>query len=324
VSPANPPDSNLPSRGFFPSGGFAGPRVLLSTLVLTLTAIATDQFAAPILHSSSPLWATTACLLLVWRRGNLLCSSGDPPLEGSVSIGRIAVFLAVHSFIVLLARSLSGTLEFASRAMTVAGTLVAAWKLCVLVPTVILFPLGTWKKIVTIYFPEAIAGLVVLLTFFPSRALRVFWPWHGQVLGRFVHALARIFVRKLAYLADSNPTLSGPELDVTIVPECSGINGLELFDYLFGFVMLLDWNRVNKGRALKAYFGGLAAILLSNAVRITSFVVLGNHGLAESISRFHISAGWVFFSIVFLIYLSMTYRWMINKKDSAAEPRQTS
>jgi len=55
--------------------------------------------------------------------------------------------------------------------------------------------------------------------------------------------------------------------------------------------MLLDWNRVNKGRALKAYFGGLAAILLSNAVRITSFVVLGNQGFAESISRFHISAG---------------------------------
>jgi len=128
----------------------------------------------------------------------------------------------------------------------------------------------------------------------------------------------------LAYLADSNPTLSGPELDDTIVPECSGINGLELFDYLFGFVMLLDWNRVNKGRALKAYFGGLAAILLSNAVRITSFVVLGNHGFAESISRFHISAGWVFFSIVFLIYLSVTYRWMISKKDFAAEPRQTS
>src|SRR5258706_2349755 len=191
--------------------------------------MARDTSSARVCQSSPRVSAAAACLLLVSRRGNLLCSSGDPPLEGSVSIGRIAVFLAVHSFIVLLARSLSGTLEFASGAMTVAGTLVAAWKLCVLVPTVILFPFGTWKKIVTIYFPEAIAGLVVLLTFFPSRALRVFWPWHGQVLGRFVYALARIFVRKLAYLADSNPTLSGPELDVTIVPEGSGINGLELF-----------------------------------------------------------------------------------------------
>jgi len=64
-----------------------------------LTAIATDQFAAPILHSSSPLWATTACLLLVSRRGNLLCSSGDPPLEaalkGAKQIGFTVVSLSI-------------------------------------------------------------------------------------------------------------------------------------------------------------------------------------------------------------------------------------
>jgi len=53
-----------------------------------------------------------------------------------------------------------------------------------------------------------------------------------------------------------------------------GINGLELFDYLFGIVMFLDWNRVKKGRALAATCR-LLAMLLGNAIRITSFVVLG-------------------------------------------------
>jgi exosortase/archaeosortase family protein len=174
-----------------------------------------------------------------------------------------------------------------------------------------------WKKIAIIYFPEAIAGLVVLLTFFPSRALETIWPLYGQVLGRFVHTLARIFVPRLAYLADSNPTLSGPNLDVTIVPECSGINGLELFDYLFGVVAILDWNRLRKGPALIAYGAGLFAMLLGNAIRITSFVVLGNRGFAESVSRFYISAGWIFFSVVFLVYLSMTYSWMLGERDAA-------
>jgi exosortase/archaeosortase family protein len=206
--------------------------------------------------------------------------------------------------------------------LTVGGTLAAAWKLCVLAPTITLFPLGMWKKIATIYFPEAIAGLVVLLTFFPSRALGTLWPWYGQLLGRFVYTLARIFVPRLAYLADSNPTLGGPELDVTIVPECSGINGLELFDYLFGVVTLLDWNRLRKGRALFAYCGGLFAMLLGNAIRISSFVVLGNHGFAESVSRFHISAGWIFFCVVFLVYLSMTYSWMLSKRDTTAQQQQ--
>jgi len=183
----------------------------------------------------------------------------------------------------------------------------------------LLFTLAAWKKVATIYFPEAIAALVVLLTFFPSRALEALWPWYGQLLGRFVHRLARVFVPELAYLADANPTLSGPDLDVTIIPECSGINGLELFDYLFGIVMFLDWNRLRRRRALFAYGAGLFAMLLGNAIRNTSFVVLGNHGFAESVARFHISAGWIFFSAVFLVYLSMTYSWMLVKRDSTAQ-----
>ena len=239
-------------------------------------------------------------------------------------MGRVTAFLAAHSVIILLARSLSSTLQAASGAMTVGGTLVAASKVCVLAPTMLLFPLAAWKRMATIYFPEAIAALVVLLTYFPSRALEALWPWYGQLLGRFVYTLARIFVPGLAYLGDSNPTLSGPDLDVTIVPECSGINGIELFDYLFGVVAFLDWNRLRKGRALCAYGAGLLAMLLGNAIRITSFVVLGNHGFAESVSRLHISAGWIFFSIVFLVYLSMTYGWMLGKRDAATQQQQTS
>jgi len=319
VSPANTPDSGLLSRGIVSPGSFAAPWFLLLALTLVLLAVVADQFAAPILHSSSPLWAATACLLLVWRRGKIPLSPGDPALGLSMSIGRLAAFLAAHGVIILLARSLSFKFQAASGAMTVGGTLVAASKLCVLVPAMLLFSLAAWKKIATFYFPEAIAALVVLLTFFPTRALEALWPWYGQLLGRFVHTLARIFVPGLGYLADSNPTLSGPDLDVTIISECSGINGLELFDYLFGVVVFLDWNRLRKPRALFAYGAGLFAMLLGNAIRITSFVVLGNHGFAESVARFHISAGWIFFSVVFLVYLSMTYGWMLGKRDSAAQ-----
>jgi exosortase/archaeosortase family protein len=321
VYPANTPNPPHLSNGFFRSVTFAAPRFLLLALALTLVAVAADQFAAPILHSSSPLWATAACLLLVWRRGKVSLAPGDAALEFSFSIMRLAGFLAAHGALIFFAHSSSSALRAASHAMTVEGTLLAASKLCVLAPTIVLFPFAAWKKISAIYFPEAIAGLVVLLTFFPSRALQTLWPWYGQALGRFVHALARIFVPGLAYIADPNPTLGGPELDVTIIPECSGISGVELFDYLFGLVALLDWNRLRKGRLLAAYFAGLCAMLLGNALRIISLVVLGNHGFSESVARFHISAGWIFFSAVFLVYLSMTYGWMLGKRSIVAEPR---
>jgi exosortase/archaeosortase family protein len=319
VSPASTTDSGIHSNRFFPSGSFTAPRFLLLALVLNLAAIAADQFAAPILYSSSPLWAATACLVLVWRRGKVQCAPENPPFETRISTGRVAVFLVAHAMLVLLARALSTAYQVSSGTITAAGALLAVGKLFVLTPAIFLFPHAAWKKISRVYSPEIIACLVVLLTFFPSRALETIWPWYGQVLGRCVYVLARIFVPGLAYTGDSNPTLSGPSLDVTIVPECSGISGLELFDFLFGAVMVLDWNRLRKSRTLIGYAAGLLAILLGNTIRITSLVVFGNRGFAETVARFHVSAGSIFFSIVFLVYLSLTYRWMLGKKDTTAQ-----
>ena len=286
-------------------------------LFLNLAAIAVDQFAAPILYSSSPLWAAAACLVLVWRRGKTPSDAEDLPFESSIPVTRLLAFLAAHVALILAARSFSNTLQTVSGTAKWGGALVAVGKLCVMVPTLLLFALPVWKKIVRSYFPEAIAGLLVLFTFFPSRALDTIWPWYGRMLGRCVYALARIFVPGLAYMGDSNPTLVGPSLDVTIVPECSGISGVELFDYLFGAVMILDWNRLRKGRALIGYAAGLLTILLGNAIRITSLVVFGNRGFAETVARFHVAAGPIFFSIVFLVYLSLMYRWLLGKKTAA-------
>jgi exosortase/archaeosortase family protein len=319
VSPAHTTDSGFHSNRLFSSGSFTAPRFLLLALFLNLAAIALDQFAAPILYSSSPLWAAAVCLALVWRRGKIPGDVKDLPFESSIPIKRLLAFLAAHAALILAARSISNSLQTVSGRVTPGGTLVAVGKLCTMVPTLLLFALPVWKKIVRVYFPEVIAGLLVLLTFFPSRALDTIWPWYGQLLGRCVYILARIFVPVLAYMGDSNPTLSGPSLDVTIVPECSGISGLELFDYLFGAVMILDWNRLRKGRALIGYAVGLMAILLGNGIRIISLVVFGNRGFAENVARFHVSAGPIFFSIVFLIYLSMTYGWMLGKKGTAAQ-----
>jgi exosortase/archaeosortase family protein len=263
-------------------------------------------------------------LLLGWRRGMPAEAGSNPDFFASLSSGRVVAFVMAHGLIVILTRSFGGIFQTVSGTPTFAGAILAFLKLAVLAPTLLLFSVAKWKKILRIYFPETIAGVVVLLTFFPSRVLLESWPWYGRALGKFVYGLARIFVPKLTYLADSNPTLAGPDLDVTIVPDCSGLNGVELFDYLFGVVAILDWNRLRKRRALIGYFSGLFAMLFGNAIRIASFVVLGNHGFAETVSRFHISAGWIFFSIVFLSYLSVTYGWMLGKRRAGLPAQQAS
>jgi exosortase/archaeosortase family protein len=52
-------------------------------------------------------------------------------------------------------------------------------------------------------------------------------------------------------------------------------------------------------------------MFLGNALRISALVILGNRGFADVIARFHISAGWIFFSAVFVLYLSLTYRKLL-------------
>jgi exosortase/archaeosortase family protein len=324
LSLLNTSEANQVSRKALPSGSHKAPRFLLFVLSLTLVALATDQYFSPILHSTSPLWATAAFLLLVWRHGQLSLSPGEAHISSAISAGRITLFVTAHLTLIVAARLLTETLQLVAGTATLGGTLLAAAKLFVLFPTLLLLPFAQWRRVARLYAPEAIAAVVVLITFFPRRALETIWPWYGQVLGQIVFSLARLVVPGLTYIKALTPTLSGPDLDVTIIQECSGINGLELFDVLFAFVLLCDWNRLWKRRAFVVYFAGLLTMFLGNALRITSFVVLGNHGFAESVTRFHISAGWIFFSVVFLVYLFFTYSWMLKKRNSSSKLPSTS
>lgn len=213
----------------------------------------------------------------------------------------------------MIARSAANTLEPMAGTATIGGILLAVSKLFVLAPTMVVFPLFHWKQLASEYGSEGIVAFIILLNSVPRRALETLWPWYGQILGRFVYTMAQLLVSGLGYENDLNPTVTGPDMDIAILPACSGIHGLELLGYLFGLVAFLDWNRLRKSRALLVYFAGSFVMLLSNALRITSFIVLGNRGFIDFVSRFHQSAGWIFFSVIFLAYLSLTYSWMLKK-----------
>jgi exosortase/archaeosortase family protein len=285
--------------------------------VLTLVAIAADQFAAPILWNTAPLWATAVCLLLVWRRARSPIILGEGPNDRVLLPRRLAAFVAAHLVIVLVARLLTSVFQPVAGTTTVGGTLIAAWKLFVFAPTFLLFRLSRWRQLIRAYGPEVKAFLVVSFTFISKRALAALWPWYGQALGRLVYLLAGFFVPGLGYEQSLNPVVTGPDEDITIVLACSGITGFELFAYLFGFVAVLDWNLLRKGRALIIYSAGLFTMLVGNVLRIATLVILGNRGFADFASRFHYSAGWIFFSAIFLIYLSLTYSWMLKRQDPA-------
>jgi exosortase/archaeosortase family protein len=298
-------------------GNLRVPQSVLWALCITLVANIADYLFSPILYSSSPLWAVSFLVLLLYRQRSVPIETNQSVDIRGVSAGKLGLFLLAHTTLVLGARILPGALIAESGGFSARGWVLAGMKLLVLVPTVLLLPIATWRKFGRAYKAECIAALLMLTTFLPRRAMESVWPWYGQVLGHLVYGLAKIFVPTLGYQSALTPTLTGPDLDVTILYACSGINGVELFDYLFAFVVFLDWNRLNKKRTFIGYFAGVTAMLIGNTLRIASMVVVGNHGFAAQVERLHISAGWLFFSCIFLMYLAATYQWFLSRRVAA-------
>jgi len=319
--------SNLRAKTFVEQGSLSVSVFALLALILTLGAVAADQFAAPILYSSSPLWALAIMAALVWRRGETRlgreAQSRGFQLSSEAAAFRfsgvrIVLFAAGHVLLVLAAHALRGAVALAAGTISPAGWIIAALKMLVLAPTAVLIPLKRWRNLLRTYSTECVAAAVVLFTFFPGRVITAIWPWYGQILSKTVLAVSGLFVPGLTYAASFTPTIQGPYLDVTILLACSGISGLELFDCLFAFVAILDWNRLRKRRTLAAYFLGIAAMLLGNVLRLVFLVVLGNRGFADAVAQFHISAGWLFFTVVFLLYLAFVYRSLLVKPTPVA------
>ena len=299
-------------------GHLSGYHFFVLALSLTLAAVAADQFAAPILFSSSPLWATVICQILVWRKGRSRLSSQINSEFLLLSPARLAVFAGSHLILVLVALRLMPWLDASVGTVSRAGWFIACLKLLVLAPTLALFPRKYWRTLLGTYPAELTAGMIALFTFIPTRIFQAMWPWYSQLLGKFCFALASLFVPAITYSPALTPTLGGSHLDLTILPACSGLSGIELFDCLFLFMTILDWNRLRKGRTVVAYFSGLGVMLFSNALRITTLFVFGNRGLADFVAHFHVSAGWLFFSIVFVSYLAFTYRSLLIPKSGVS------
>jgi exosortase/archaeosortase family protein len=250
-------------------------------------------------------------MAFVWRRSEIAFERERVAQGFRLSFVRVALFVGAHVLLVSAARLLHGTLEPIAGTSSFAGWFTAGLKLSVVLATLLLLPLKQWRIPARAYAAEGIAAIVVLFTFLPGRILTSIWPWYGQVLGRLVFFFSGLFVHGLTYTSAFTPTIHGADLDVTILLACPGISGIELFDYLFALVALLDWNRLRKGRTLIGYFAGILAMFIANGLRIACFVILGNRGFAETVVRFHISAGWIFFSAAFLAYLSLIYRRLL-------------
>jgi len=246
-------------------------------------------------------------LLLVLRR--LSFDGAEDRVHYRLVFSRLVCFVVLHLSAIEAFRIFSNAGTETTQGSPLLWTM--ACKFLVFLPSGVLLPVSEWRRLTSRYGGELVSAGVALLTFFPYRLFALVWPIYSQVLGHFVFALAGFFVPGLGYQPSANPLLTGPALDIEIEPGCSGLDGIRVFQLVFALLLVTDWDRLQRRRALVGYFTGIGWVLLSNGLRIVIMVVLGNRVSADLVARYHLSAGWIFFTAVVLTYILGTYRWLL-------------
>jgi exosortase/archaeosortase family protein len=282
-------------------------------IALTLLAVSFDYAVAPPHRTSTPIVVSAFLLCLLVRR--LYFDPVEPAGLSFWAPWRLVIFVLLHLGLAGLARSFATQPEIASQALSVAP-ITAIRKFLVIVPSFVLLPRSGWQRVFRLYRAEWVATSVALATFAPYRIFAAAWPVYSRVLAHFVQAIAGLFVPDIKYQDAAAPILMGPVLDVVILPTCSGIDGILLFQLLYALLIIADWYRLGRRRALIGYFVGIATMLLANALRIAGMVVIGNRLSPELVLRYHLNAGWIFFASVFLFYLLASYPWLVRMDKS--------
>jgi exosortase/archaeosortase family protein len=77
-----------------------------------------------------------------------------------------------------------------------------------------------------------------------------------------------------------------PKADVTITPQCSGAENIQIFSMLFATVFLMNWKRMQTWKSVLIYLGSLAGLAVLNLVRIITIVVRAketHYGLTNAV-----------------------------------------
>jgi len=284
--------------------------------VISATVLYVEYALLPALNVVTPPLVLLLMAALIFRSHS--ARTGIPRFTETQAINmrRLLFFAAAHTVLLVL---VAGTKLMSAANHSV---LLSCFKYLVLAPTFLLLPWRAWARFAREHRAECIACMLALLSFYPHRIFTLAWPWYSQMLGHTVYSLSRSFVPSLGYIPYPDPKMLGPLLNVTILFGCSGLRALGVFQIVFTLIIVTDWNALNRGRALQAYFAGIGIMLAANVLRIAAVVTLGNHFVPDLVARYHLPAGWIYFGCVLAAFIWLTYGSMAETRPAATSSQE--
>jgi len=283
---------------------------LVAALIVEYMAISAAPHPWCSIHRQTAAGIAFAGALLVFGRKRLALQLDDetPLNRGAIGVHGVALLLIAATYLYLLVwgspdsslGSAAIAVWFASIALMVGSAIavVAPWE------TLRQSALGLGSAWIYAFLCGALGGM--------SRPV-VEWVWDapesrlGRVLQaetfRGVQALLGIFYRGVVSEPASS-TIGTAGFQVQIAGGCSGIEGLGLMLVLGVGWLVFARRELRMSRAVWLVPVSLCAIWLTNLVRITALIAIGQAGYgAVAVGGFHSEAGWILFNVVAIGFL---------------------
>lgn len=135
------------------------------------------------------------------------------------------------------------------------------------------------------------------------------WPYLSLGVLESVKFLLRIFGVNVAILGPATISVNG--FAVQIAEACSGIYSIFIFSAIYIFIVLLDWNEMNKTKASLVFIPAVLGAFAFNIIRVFVLMLVGAYISRDiALGLYHSYSGMIFFLIYFGLFWGLGYKWM--------------
>ncbi|MDD5149111.1 MAG: archaeosortase/exosortase family protein [Flavobacterium sp.] len=139
------------------------------------------------------------------------------------------------------------------------------------------------------------------------------WSYSSEAVLKIISFVLSVF--KINFNIIEPRTLFVNGFGARIEEACSGIYSIFLFSALYLFIILLDWKKINKKKAILLFVPAIAGAFFVNVLRVLILFILGGFISKNlALGLYHSYTGMIFFLIYFSIFWILFYKWMKDEQ----------
>ncbi|MFC1682133.1 archaeosortase/exosortase family protein [Nanoarchaeota archaeon] len=135
------------------------------------------------------------------------------------------------------------------------------------------------------------------------------WPFLSLIVLRIVEFMFNLI--NIQTLLIGERTLQVGEFAAKIGEACSGVYSIFIFASLYLFIVLLDWKKLNKLKAILIFFPAVIGAFFMNVLRVFLLFIVGEFvSRKAALGLYHSYTGMLFFLFYFVIFWLFAYNWI--------------